>query len=683
MFLPWNNGPGPAGKQLTPQQRNLFKKLVARRRNLKQARNTRRRRAYTMSSLQTLLFNATAHTDDVDVVQLFSKLAESKPAGFLSASLKGGQFKELARINSKGVIPFKPSAYKPNHVMILFELGGKRNIVNVFSNGSLRLSGASDISDVVRFTEKLVGSVEDVIISNTSGQLRINKNIALDAMYEHFPKEILKGGGRLSYETDPDLRTPGLSFKYSAKFTRQVPSANQGPAKVPVEKAITEAIFGRKTKMETEEYYEKFFAITFYRTGAIQFKGKVADVGAMISFIRGILDAVQQWALVPKLVEETPAVKKERKYSTRSSNPPNPPDSFEGQCAPGYYCRPNAQGFPTCYKIPVINESSRRTVTASYKAAGVPIPEKVRKLFGIDEAPAGEYGIKLTLERQKFQGKTIEVLKVGGRQCYRMSEDQLEDVARKLGIPGIRKGMGIAKMCGRLKQTLHVTNKRFNKSNFTLNGVPYYIVGNSIKGAQRANGKPNPPRKCATLPVAVLQKYARAYGIDPTGKSRPKICAEMMAKKNAEPKNLGLPSLPLPAPAPAPKPASVPESVSISRAEAHFRKSMGNVPFSNKNVAEYLATAPGYRRAYFISQLKQANALRKSIRLNDIPEASRNTFLNSVMVFSRTKKYGGKFPSRAEVLEFRNRQAERFRRLLARPYNRTGPGGATANVEVM
>jgi len=327
MFLP---EPG----QVTPQQRNLLKKVVARRRTLKAARNARRKRSYVMSKLQTLLFNATAFTDDVDVVEVFEKLVTSKPAGFLSASLKGGQFKELARINSKGVIPLRASAYKPNHVMILFQLDGKRNIVNIFSNGSLRLSGASDVDDVVRFTEKLVGPVDGLIISNTSGQLRINKYIALNVLYENFPKELLgAGGGRLSYETEPDLRTPGLSYKYSAKFTRQVPSANQGPSRVPVEKAITEAIFGRKLKMETEEYREKFFTLTFFRTGAIQFKGKVADVGSMISFIRGILDAVQDsGALVQAMPEiEKPTSKTERPYKTRFEQPTQPPRLFRGR----------------------------------------------------------------------------------------------------------------------------------------------------------------------------------------------------------------------------------------------------------------------------------------------------------------------------------------------------------------
>jgi hypothetical protein len=625
-----------------------------------------------------MLFNATAHTDDVDVVELFEKLVKSKPTGFLSASLKGGQFKELARINSKGVIPLRSSGYKPNHLMILFQLNGKKNIVNVFSNGSLRLSGASDMDDVVRFTEKLVGPVEDVIISNTSGQLRINKYIALNLMYENFPREFLKDG-RLSYETDPELRTPGLSYKYSAKFTRQVPSANQGPRRVPVEQAVTEAIFGRRVRMETETYREKFFTLTFYRTGAIQFKGKVADVGAMINFIRLILDEVQSVALLDKLVDEPePKPKTERPYKTRSTNPPNPPDSFEGQCAPGYYCRPNAQGFPTCYKIPAINESSRRTVLASYKAAGVPVPEKVRKVFGLNETPVSNYGIRLTIEKQKFQGRTVEVLKVGGRQCYRMSEDQLEEVARKLGIAGVRKGMGIAKMCLRLKQDVQVQNKRFNKANFSLDGTSYYIVGNSIKGAVRKNGKPNPSRKCATLPVALLHRYAQAYGIDPTGKSKTKICAEMAAKKGSAPR--ALPALP-PVPAPASVPAP-PAPVSVPRAEAHFRKMMGTIPFTNTNLQRYLSTPVGYRRASVIANLKKYAELKKIIRLNNLPESLRQTHLNDVTKFSR-KKREGQLPTSAEIRAYSNRDIQRILGFAARSYNTVGPGGAAGNVEVM
>lgn len=669
--------------QVTPQQRNLLKKVVARRRTLKAARNTRRKRSYVLSKLQTLLFNATAFTDDVDVVETFEKLVTSKPAGFLSASLKGGQFKELARINSKGVIPLRATtAYKPNHLMILFQLDGKRNIVNIFSNGSLRLSGASDVEDVVRFTEKLVGQVKGLIISNTSGQLRINKYIALNLLYENFPKEMLgAAGGRLSYETDPDLRTPGLSYKYSAKFTRQVPSANQGPSRVPVEQAVTEAIFGRRVRMETEQYSEKFFTLTFFRTGAIQFKGKVADVGSMISFIRGILDAVQDsGALVQGMPElEKPVVKKERPYKTRSTNPPNPPDSFEGECAPGYYCRPNAQGFPTCYKIPAINESSRRTVLASYKAAGVAVPEKVRKIFNLDEAPASNYGIRLTIEKQKFRDRTIEVLKVGGRQCYRMSEDQLEAVARKLGIPGVRKGMGIAKMCERLKQDVQVQNKRFNKANFSLDGTSYYIMGNSIKGAVRKNGKPNPGRKCATLPVPLLHRYAQAYGIDPTGKSKTKICAEMMAKKAAAPR--ALPALP-PAVLEAASEPPAPTPAPVSRAETHFRKMMGTIPFTNVNLQRYLMAPVGYRRAALLANLKKYDQLKKIIRMNNLPESLHQTHLSKVTEFAR-KKRGQEPPTAANIRAFSNAEIQKYLRSAGRSYNTFGPGGAAANVEVM
>jgi len=672
---------------LTLRQLALMRKVVGKRKELKKARNVRRGRAYKLSQLKFMLFNATAHTDSVDVVQLFNELVTSKPPGFISASLKGGQFKELARINSKSVIPLKSTGYRPNQLMITFDLAGKRNIVNVFSNGSLRLSGASDVDDVVKYTERLVGEVEDVIVSNTSGQLRIDKNINLDALRLHFPPELLgRTGGTIYYEKETGLRSLGLSYKYSAKFTRMVENKSVfQPAKVPVEQAVTEAIFGRRVPMKEEEYKEKFFVITFYRTGAIQFRGKVADPGSMISFIKGILDAVQDYALVVPLVAEKPAAPKaEPKYTTRSRNPPNPPDSFEGTCAPGYYCRPNAQGFPSCYKIPEINASSRRTVAEAYRAAGVPIPDKVKALFGIIGPNSVNYGVKLTLEKQRFRNREIEVLKIGGRQCFRMSEDQLESVARRLEIPGIRKGMGVAKMCERLKRAAELQDTRQNAANFTVDGQKYYIMGNSIKGATRKNGKPNPSRKCATLPVEVLKKYARAFGIDPEGKSRPKICAEMAAKKGAAPARARVtftPAAPVAPVAPVVRGPTRKES-SDEKSRQHFIQSIGNVPFTNENVQQYIRTPPGYKRAAFIMQHKKNHALTKSVRVNNIPETSRSQFVKNVVMFAKTKK-GSRYPTAEQVMAYRNTLAAKYRNVSGRQYGAVGPGGAKANVETM
>lgn len=673
---------------LTRRELALVRKVVGKRKELKKARNVRRGRAYKLSQLKFMLFNATASTDSVDVVQLFNELTTSKPPGFISASLKGGQFKELARINSKSVIPLKSTGYRPNQIMITFDLGGKRNIVNVFSNGSLRLSGASDVDDVVKYTERLVGTVENVIISNTSGQLRIDKNISLDALRTHFPKELLgRDGGTIYYEKETGIRTLGLSYKYAAKYTRMVENKSVfQPAKVPVEQAVTEAIFGRKVPMKEEEYREKFFVITFYRTGAIQFRGRVADPGSMISFIKGILDAVQDYALVTPFVAEKPAAPKaEPKYTTRSRNPPNPPDSFEGNCAPGYYCRPNAQGFPSCYKIPEINASSRRTVAEAYRAAGVPIPDKVKALFGIIGPNSINYGVKLTLEKQKFRNREIEVLKIGGRQCFRMSEDQLEAVARRLEIPGIRKGMGVAKMCERLKRAAELQDTRQNAANFTVDGQKYYIMGNSIKGATRKNGKPNPSRKCATLPVEVLKRYARAYGIDPEGKSRPKICAEMAAKKGAAPQRARAAFTPAAPVAPVKPPVvrgPTRKESSDEKSRQHFIQSIGNVPYTNENIQKYINTPAGYKRAAFIMQHKKNHALTKSIRVNNIPETSRAQFMKNVVMFAKTKK-GSRYPTAEQVSAYRNTLAAKYRIIAGRNYGALGPGGAKANVETM
>jgi hypothetical protein len=313
----------------------------------------------------------------------------------------------------------------------------------------------------------------------------------------------------------------------------------------------------------------------------------------------------------------------------------------------------------------------------------VPIPDKVKALFGIIGPNSVNYGVKLTLEKQKFRNREIEVLKIGGRQCFRMSEDQLESVARRLEIPGIRKGMGVAKMCERLKREAELQDTRQNAANFTVDGQKYYIMGNSIKGATRKNGKPNPSRKCATLPVEVLKKYARAFGIDPEGKSRPKICAEMAAKKVATPQRARVAFAPVAPPVKAPVVRGPTRKESTDeKSRQHFIKSMGNVPFTAENIQRYVNTPAGYKRAAFIMQYKKNHALSKSIRTNNIPETSRAQFMKNVVMFSKTKKTG-RYPTAAQVTAYRNTLAAKYRNVTGRNYGTFGPRGAKTNVETM
>jgi len=498
---------GIAAAAAEPPKKKSLRNLILRHMNKIKKRP---KRIYHLSGLQNSLFNADGLADVPNVVKLFRKIAHEKDPRIESASLKGGRFKEMARYNSKGLINLKEG--QPNQVGIGFIIDGKKNYVNLFESGAVRFTGASDETKVIQFIEHLVGKVGYIEYSNRSGQVKVDRTINLEKLGESIK------GARVV------LDKAQLFVQFSFMEEVKVPIVDDRRMKNPTKTVVH---LGNKTVYETIQVRKKLFTLGFYKSGIIQYKGKFNDRGLIIRSIYSILDDAGD---VFGEIQERPKVdKKVSTYKTRSTNPPDPPDSFEGKCKHGYYCRPNAQGFPTCYKIPRITESSRKTVIEAYK--GIPIPKSVKELFKIEEVKEVEKLVEIKFEKQEYKGKILDVLKIGGRQCARLTEDQLEDVARKHGIPGVRRGMGIAKMCGLIGASI---KPKANRANFELEGIKYYVQGEHIKGALRKNGKPNPGRKCATIPTETLYKYARAMGIDPTGKSKPQICKEMQAKKQPE-----------------------------------------------------------------------------------------------------------------------------------------------------
>lgn len=484
-----------------------FLKALERRRKFK--------RQYTLSKLTTSLYNATAFIEVPDIVKTFKHLEKHKDSRITVVSLKGGRFEELARMNEKSHIPLKKGI--PNQIGIGFTIDGKNNYVNIFKTGIIRFTGSSDDAKVISFIEEYTGPLDDIDYSNRSGQLMVNKTLDLQKFSTLLEKSV-KGDKVL---LDPRGHQLTLQLRLNEVIKVPIePIRGRSVEKVSIQQSF-----------ESVEKSSKVFSITFFETGVIQFKGKmVGDLGTMVSIIRAALDDAQKGGVFTGTVgERIKKNVKEVKYKTRSSNPPDPPDSFEGKCQPGYYCRPNSQGFPTCYKIPTINDSSRKTVIDSYK--GKTIPESVKEIFGIKDQTPSSAKVSIRFEKQDYLGRKVDVLKIGSRQCARMTEDELIEVARHHGIPGIKKGMGITKMCERIGQS--IDKPLITKANFKVDDDEYFINGEHIRGAKRSNKKPNPGRKCVTLPVETLHRYARAMGIDPSGKSKAVICKAMQEKKVA------------------------------------------------------------------------------------------------------------------------------------------------------
>jgi len=238
---------------------------------------------------------------------------------------------------------------------------------------------------------------------------------------------------------------------------------------------------------------------------------------------------------------------------------------------------------------------------------GIPIPKSVRELFQLGQEEDKGPPVKIGFERQTYKGRSIDVLKIGGRQCTRLTEDQLEEVARKHHIPGVLKGMGLAKMCAKIGAS--IIRAKAKPPAFELAGIKYYVEGEHIKGAPRRNGKPNPGRKCATIPTETLYKYARAMGIDPSGKSKPQICKEMQEKKQPE-RVVVVPEVVKPEP-------------KVDKKLERFKDRIGNAPFKQSQYREWEEGTPA-QKARLIVQIKRHHKLETLINSLDPKEFKAN-----------------------------------------------------------
>ena len=174
------------------------------------------------------------------------------------------------------------------------------------------MTGKSDLETVIEKTERYTGKLENVIVSNMSGQFRVNKNINLPLLQRQFPPELLGKAGTVSYEEEAGIRTLGLIYRSKIDIETEVPIIEKERRRMSVEEAVREVLSKKKTT-ETKIRRETLFAVTFYKTGYIQFKGKLADAGDVVFLVRQIFDAVPE-CLIPRYVEVTKREQKPAMY---------------------------------------------------------------------------------------------------------------------------------------------------------------------------------------------------------------------------------------------------------------------------------------------------------------------------------------------------------------------------------
>jgi hypothetical protein len=209
------------------------------------------------------------------------------------------------------------------------------------------------------------------------------------------------------------------------------------------------------------------------------------------------------------------------------------PYSFQGTCPKeGYYVKPNPQGQPCCYKIPINVKYSKKRVMEAYKHANVKVPNNVQRRFNFGENTNNKLNNTTheNLNNLRIKVNSKVGLKIGSRQCSRYSKVALVDIAHRLGLP-VSPLITKPKLCeliatraenvtntNNVKGSRAVTFKNLNKE--------YVVTGDSPTTLKVGN------RFAKTFKKAVLYRFAIKMGIRgiPAGTTTTQLCVLMFQR---------------------------------------------------------------------------------------------------------------------------------------------------------
>ena len=257
----------------------------------------------------------------------------------------------------------------------------------------------------------------------------------------------------------------------------------------------------RKTKKKLSPFlYVKFenFMIILSNSNRIQIEG-TRDIKSAYDITKLFLEELNRGGLfnnrrvnmnartpkatkVMKRANSLPAPEVTRRGTTCPPNRVPKPYSFQGQCPPGFYVKPNPQGQPCCYKIPKSIRYSRDKVVDAYRKAGVKVPEAVQKIFGFgmntENLPANVTGKELqnlvTLNDPKSG------FMIGSRQCLRYSKVSLVDIAKRMNIP-VPRVISKPELCKLIREKSKASGTNRTK-NFSSGAV---VIQNRLKFGKR------------------------------------------------------------------------------------------------------------------------------------------------------------------------------------------------------
>lgn len=563
-------------------------------------------------------------------------------------------------------------------------------------NGTLQFQGGGDLDKLFACVQKLFSTIfpsklglrkSDLYISQETGQFFINKVIDPKRVFEikkpgYAKTEKVKSLEYLAYmlsQTTPYTVSAPINITVGERTRREFPAESKAKQRIEVPRqgpglSKKPRVGPQFLTIKTDD-----FTLKIGTNHVVQFMGQNVDPAKVFYVVNQI------YKLAPKgtFTDESNWMPKAKvnarriKAASTSKNPPTPA-TFEGACAPGYYCRPNNDGYPCCYMIPISNPASARaTCIAAYRKWKIPIPAKVRALPFMASQNNNNNGAGPSNATRGVNRVTVTNRKVlvGSKDCMRHSVEELKQMARRAGIflPAKMPGEKLLKngrvvpggwkyfICRELamkelqrdpSMKPKAPHARINiKGNMTnlyiLNEDPVKISGFLRHNKRRAKPEVT-SRVCKTLDREILVKIAEAMGIDTEGKSKPALCTEMHAKS---------------------KQAGV--------SNANFEAMMNNAfaAMSNSNSNEEPAPPPPKVTKKELTAQQKRNKINNMILQRALQgnEGARIAIL----------KLGG--PRANTLLATNNEKRKAILKRLQENYGKStfGPGGAKANVEVM
>jgi uncharacterized membrane protein YgcG len=553
----------------------------------------------------------------------------------------GNQFKVIARKNANSTNNVPEIPENRLRMDIFTVMDGKKATIQLFANGAVVITGSGDKSDLDVIVNKLQ-FIERIEIIRQSGTFYTSK--------------------RIPWGKADAFVLFCISKKYSASYEREL--------------ANYISVYAGKVDKKYKHHMK------FYYNGQVGYS--TSDLKECRKIIKDLIAEATKKGLtdtVLLLAKNKPKPKDKKK--TTCTNPPNPPDSFEGDCAPGYYCRPNSQGFPCCYKIPENLTVGRRTAIAAYKKFGIEMPAKVKKLLFVAFNVVAANGNKMNnVVFNKNKGLIIRK-----RGWIRYSVEDLAKFAKPLGIDLAkakkeREGQRKKLPQGGWKVWLHdqmakklaanaIVEERVSGSGSNSSRMSYHLASenepillpNNNK-THRLIIKPGPPivisgfirrdkrrkaneitsRVCTTLDRDVLERIARRVGITEYKKlSKPQLCSAIYTARKSIVPNYASPVKAAKANKPA-KAAKAAKANKPAKANAQFRLILTN-PDGNcfyeaflrgltggvKPTAEQIASLRRKVKSYYTTEYaNRGNNNVVNVNRNNKP-LTKTQFLNYVV----------------------------------------------------